>query len=80
MDKKGGEREIVFGVNDDLLKEKVRSIPREDVAEVCVQALGEPGAVNRSFDIISREPGNGVVTTDWKKFYSQSGNCLYFSG
>ena len=33
LDKKGGEREIVFGVDDQLLKETVRSIPREDVAE-----------------------------------------------
>lgn len=77
LDKAGGEREIVFGVNDELLKEKVRSIPRDDVAEVCVQALSQPGAGKRSFDIISREPGQGEVTKDWKKFFAQRGDCKY---
>ena len=77
LDKKGGEREIVFGIDDMLLKEPVRSIPREDVAEVCVQALNHKGAVNRSFDIISRQPGEGVVTQDWKSFFAQKGNCKY---
>jgi uncharacterized protein YbjT (DUF2867 family) len=28
IDSKGGVREIVSGINDELLKEKVRSIPR----------------------------------------------------
>lgn len=77
LDKKGGEREIVFGVDDNLLKEKTRSIPREDVAEVCVQALTQPGALRRSFDIISREPGSGAPTSDWRAFFAQSGNCKY---
>lgn len=77
LDKKGGEREVVFGVDDQLLKEKVRSIPREDVAEVCVQAIREKGALKRSFDVISREPGQGKVTSDWKAFFAQKGNCKY---
>uniref|UniRef100_A0A7S4C7P4 NAD(P)-binding domain-containing protein n=1 Tax=Eutreptiella gymnastica TaxID=73025 RepID=A0A7S4C7P4_9EUGL len=76
LDKAGGEREIVFGVDDKLLQEDVRSIPREDVAEVCVQSLLQPGAINRSFDIISRE--NGKPTKDWEQFFGQSGeNCDY---
>ena len=45
--------EKVYGVDDELLKEKVRSIPRDDVAEVCLQSLVHEDAVNRSFDIIS---------------------------
>jgi uncharacterized protein YbjT (DUF2867 family) len=77
LDKKGGEREIVFGIDDKLLKETVRSIPREDVAEVCVQALKCTGAKNRAFDIISREPGTGDVTTDWNKFFKAKGNSKY---
>jgi uncharacterized protein YbjT (DUF2867 family) len=76
-DKAGGEREIVFGVDDELLKEKVRSIPRADVAEVCVQSLRYPSAQKRSFDIISKEPAQGQTTTDWKKFFSNRGNCKY---
>lgn len=80
LDKKGGEREIIFGVNDELLKEKVRSIPREDVAEVCVQAVLQPNAKKLVFDIISREPGTGVTTTDWKAFFSNKGKYVYEKG
>ena len=78
-DKPGGEREVVFGVDDELLKQTVRSIPRDDVAEVCVQALRVDGAINRSFDIIAKEVGatNSVVTKDWKSFFSNRGNCKY---
>ena len=56
IDKPGGEREIVVGVDDKLLMEKVRNIPREDVATVCVEALTREEAKNRSFDIICRSP------------------------
>lgn len=34
LDKSGGQRELTVGKNDEFLKLKVRSIPREDVAEV----------------------------------------------
>lgn len=77
LDKKGGEREIVFGVNDALLAEKVRSIPRADVAEVCVQALSQKTALNRAFDIISRDPGVGTPTSEWGKFFAQKGTYKY---
>jgi uncharacterized protein YbjT (DUF2867 family) len=79
LDKAGGEREIVLGINDELLKEKVRSIPRDDVAEVCVQAMRQSGAINRSIDVISREPGQEgtAVTKDWKAFFGKYGNCKY---
>ena len=73
LDKAGGEREIVFGINDELLSEKVRSIPRADVAEVCLQSLLQPGAINRSFDIISKEQR----TPNWKAFFDKAGNCQY---
>lgn len=77
VDKKGGEREVVFGNNDELLKESNRVIPREDVAEVAVQALFQPAAINRSFDVITRPPGEGVVTEDWSKFFKQIGDNSY---
>ena len=73
----GGQRKIVYGVNDDLLKEKVKSIPREDVAEVCIQALLNKNASKKSFDIISKEPGDGLVTEDWKFFFDSSGIYKY---
>ena len=34
LDKSGGQRELTVGKNDEFLKLQVRSIPREDVAEV----------------------------------------------
>ena len=39
IDEKGGKREIVWDTDDALLRTKYRKIPREDVAEVLVQAL-----------------------------------------
>jgi uncharacterized protein YbjT (DUF2867 family) len=77
LDKAGGQREIVFGLDDNLLKEKVRSIPREDVAEICVQALKHQNAKNRSFDVISQQPGQGLPTTDWKEFFNNKGTNTY---
>mgnify|MGYP001804785560 CR=1 FL=1 len=59
----GGEREIVFGVNDELLETTYRRIPRADVAEVAVQCLTSPEASNIAFDISTKEVGEGTVTT-----------------
>lgn len=39
LDKSGGQRELTVGKNDEFLKNKVRSIPREDVAEVRLSSL-----------------------------------------
>ena len=39
IDEKGGRREIVWDTDDALLRTNYRKIPREDVAEVLVQAL-----------------------------------------
>lgn len=44
LDKSGGQRELKAGKNDEFLADKVRSIPRDDVAEVgswslCLQTL-----------------------------------------
>ena len=59
LDEDGGSREVLFGVDDKFLAQKVRSIPRADVAEVCVQALKQPRSLNRAFDIIAA-PTTGV--------------------
>lgn len=34
LDKAGGQRELTVGKNDEFLANKVRSVPRDDVAEV----------------------------------------------
>eukprot|EP00164_Ancoracysta_twista_P011769 GFYU01018273.1.p1 GENE.GFYU01018273.1~~GFYU01018273.1.p1 ORF type:complete len:308 (+),score=64.29 GFYU01018273.1:89-1012(+) len=66
----GGQRELIVGVDDTILvdAEKAKEaknmprgvinlIPREDVAEVMVNALTTKEAINTSFDLASYEPG-----------------------
>lgn len=53
LDDQGGQRQVILGVDDQLLARKVRSIPRADVAELCVLSLVTPEAVNRSFDAVA---------------------------
>lgn len=79
LDKPGGERTLVVGVDDELLKRKVRSIPREDVAELAVQCLRLPEASKRSFDVISLAPEEGPATKDWSALVASldGANCDY---
>lgn len=53
LQNQGGERELVIGVDDELLSASPRSIPRADVAELCVQALLLPEAYNRCLALYS---------------------------
>jgi len=79
LNKPGGRR-VVFGVDDSLLERTVRSIPREDVAECCVAALGLPAARKRSIDICSEEPDptNPFAGMDWNAFFGDNKeNCAY---
>merc|ERR1719453_2927197 len=77
----GGKREIVIGVDDERT-EGERSIPREDVAEVLVQAVMLPAYRGRSFDIRSKLEGEGTVTTDFAALLEQlkGRNCDYALG
>lgn len=77
----GSKREIVIGVDDDRT-EGERSIPREDVAEVLVQAVRIPSYRGRSFDIRSKQEGEGTVTTDFGALLEKLGdsNCDYSLG
>ncbi len=75
-DKGDESKEIILGVDDELLKEKVRTISRSDVANVCIQSLYCDSAINRSIDIISRDTGK--TTSDWNLFFSSNNkNCKY---
>lgn len=77
-DEKGGEREIVWDTDDALLRTSFRKIPKEDAAEVLLQALHYKEAIGRSIDVASRPPGQGAgPTKDWIRFWSRPGNCLY---
>ena len=81
IDEAGGKREVVIGVDDDRTDGE-RSIPRDDVAEVLVQALLLPAYRGRSFDIRSKLEGEGEVTTDFGQLIEKLGgkNCDYSLG
>merc|ERR1719359_1827744 len=81
LDEAGGKREIVIGVDDERT-EGERSIPREDVAEVLIQAVLLPAYRGRSFDIRSKLEGEGTVTTDYAALLETLGgkNCDYSLG
>lgn len=81
----GGERELVFGVDDSTegTGTESRTVPREDVAEVMLQALRHPDLYgDRSFDLRAKNVGDGEVTTDFRiKMASLAGkNCDYALG
>jgi uncharacterized protein YbjT (DUF2867 family) len=78
QDQPGGQRELIVGKDDTLLAHPPdgipTSIPRTDVAEVVVQALLEPAARNKAFDVISKPEGTpgAVVTTDFQSLFEQT--------
>ncbi|MDJ0510952.1 MAG: SDR family oxidoreductase [Crocosphaera sp.] len=72
----GGKRELIVGKDDTLLNNPPQgiptSIPREDVAEVVVQALQESKAKNKAFDLISK-PEDGIsITKDFSALFAQT--------
>jgi len=75
MNKPGNQRELVLGVNDSLLDDfeqlgATRQIPREDVANLVVEVLRNKDLVaNKSFDVVSKAPGAGTTTQDWKALF-----------
>ncbi|EFJ23715.1 hypothetical protein SELMODRAFT_174568 [Selaginella moellendorffii] len=71
LDKEGGVRELLVGRNDELLKTDTKSLPRSDVAEVCIQALLFEEAKNKAFDLASKPEGEGTATRDFKSLFSQ---------
>lgn len=75
-DEAGGQREVVWDTDDALLLTPFKKIPREDVAEVIVQALIYREAIGRSIDIAAG-PADGNPTTDWLRFWSRPGDCVY---
>lgn len=77
-DDEGGQRELILDVDDKLINSgsKYRSIPRADVAELCVQAIKL--ADNRAVDVVSKGVGDGQPTTDFVAlFKAMSANCDY---
>lgn len=78
LDKEGGQREILVNVDDEFIKKESshRSIPRADVAEICVQALSL--ADFRAIDVVAKNPEDGTATTDFSQLFdSMKLNCSY---
>ncbi|XP_010543294.1 PREDICTED: uncharacterized protein At5g02240 [Tarenaya hassleriana] len=71
IDKEGGARELIVGKDDELLQTDTKTIPRADVAEVCVQALLFEEAKFKAFDLASKPEGTGTPTKDFKALFSQ---------
>jgi NAD(P)H-binding len=81
-DDEGGKRELVFDVDDNLIstKSKYRSIPRGDVAELCVQSLHVGGKAFdcRAVDVVAKDVGDGAPTTDFVGLLEKMDkNCSY---
>lgn len=60
----GGE-ELIFAQGD-IIKGKVS---REDIAELCIQALNQPQACNVTIEVKSGQNGHGVG--DWRGLFSE---------
>jgi len=83
LNEPGGERELVLGVDDGMEGTDSRTVPREDVAEVMLNAFRYPKAyANRSFDLRAKNPGDGAPTTDFEALIESLGgkNCDYSLG
>lgn len=63
LNKDGGKRELLVGMDDELLKRDRRSVPRADVAAVVVRCLDAKETSNLSFDLASRDEGEGAGPT-----------------
>ena len=78
----GGERELVLGVDDSQAGTESRTVPREDVAEVIVQALLNDAYRGRSIDLRAKPVGDGAPTRDFVALLDTLGgrNCDYSLG
>ncbi|KAJ6407866.1 hypothetical protein OIU84_011220 [Salix udensis] len=72
QDKEGGVRELLVGKDDELLQTETRTIARDDVAEVCIQALQYEEAQFKAFDLASKPEGTGTATNDFKSLFSKA--------
>jgi uncharacterized protein YbjT (DUF2867 family) len=82
LNEPGGLRELCLGVDDKNTLTENNSVPRQDVAEVMVQALLIKDYRFRAFDLLSKKEGDGVVTTDFAALLAalDGKNCDYSLG
>lgn len=72
LNEPGGKRKLLVGKNDTLLQRESPTIPREDVAEIIVQALSIPEAKNKAFDLVSEEASPEEITSDFATLFAQT--------
>jgi len=72
LNEPGGQRKLLVGKNDTLLDRESPTIPREDVAELIVQALSVPEARNKALDVVSEEASQGKGTSDFTALFAQT--------
>ncbi|AFZ23710.1 NmrA-like family protein [Cylindrospermum stagnale PCC 7417] len=65
LTEEAGGKEYIFEQGDNIRGK----ISREDIAELCVQALQQPTASNRTFEVKAGE--NSPNSIDWQKLFSQ---------
>lgn len=85
LNEPGGERELVVGTDDEMSygNTESRTVPRDDVAQVMLEAVRHPEAyAGRSFDLRAKPVGEGAVTKDFVKLLDmlKEKNCDYSLG
>lgn len=82
LNEHGGERELCLGVDDKNTLTDNNTVPREDVAELMVEALKHNEFRGRSFDLVSKNTGEGVITKDFIALLAAIGakSCDYTLG
>ena len=74
LDQEGGQRELVVGADDEDLG--YRSIPRADVAEMCVASLLHCDvSANKSMDLVSKDPQEGNTSQSGDTFIELLSQC-----
>jgi len=85
VDEDGAKRELVVGVNDEIMKDPAfasggtRSVARADVARVCKAALGSASATGVALDLVSKKAGDGTPTKDASTVFTAPGKYTYES-
>jgi uncharacterized protein YbjT (DUF2867 family) len=83
LNEPGGERELIVGVDDTTTLTDAQTVPREDVAEVMLQALRHPESyAGRSFDLRAKPVGDGSPTANFETLLEsiKGQNCDYNLG
>lgn len=61
IDEQGGHKQLVLGLDDKLLSNNPRNIPRADLAALAVGCIASTEAHNRSFDVVAVPPDGGAA-------------------